>query len=245
MSGPALAAGIALMGVPKAVIAAGLSAAPDVEIILKRQYDSLEIFVSTQADKVGPVLGGHLAGLINETGYIPFNDMLRNGSTEFGESMMSQTTMRVDGDLVLVEATSFMAHPPELDLPFEIPFDAEVATSVCAAEEPDRTFVLADLTTFAGYIAYPVDGYASIEIDLGGPADAQVLLSVFDGETLVARDTVNVTGDTPLVVRAGGAHSYLPLFVSLALMALGAAAGFGGHLYRQRLLSRLPDYARM
>ncbi len=171
--GLGLVAGALLMSIAAA-------AAADLEILVDRYPDRLELFLSTRADNLVRVFGLPPEGLADASGTVDFAS-LRNGTWEIGDALLSKVPAALDGAPVAFEAMSLMVHPVNSPLSVDTPFDALLALSVCSAEEPERPLTLAELQGYVGYVAYVADagGALTLRLPKTGRGDLRIAVREF------------------------------------------------------------------
>ena len=162
------------------VVSTGAAAAADLEILVDRNPDSLELFFSTRADNFVPVFDLSPALLANGSGTVDFAP-LRNGTWEIGDALLSGVPAALDGAPVPFEAMSLMVHPLDSPLPMETPFDALLALNVCSVEDPATPLTLAELQGYVGYIAYveTADGVLTLQLPKTGRGALRVAVREF------------------------------------------------------------------
>ena len=200
----------------------------DLRIILDRQEDGVVGFLALPVADVPDMLGGEVIGLADEAGNVPFSTIQRTGTAEQGDAAIAQTTLSIEGEAVLIETMSMMAHPKDLDVAFHDPFDGYTAMSVCTATDPGRPLRLAELDLYLGFYAYRVAGFSDLSLTFGNAAPIAVEVREYvDGEFMRATQTRIGAGESlPLgeaSARVGMLYSYLWLLVGAALVALLAA----------------------
>lgn len=139
--------------------------AAELDIIVDRKADAVEVFVSLAATDI-PAVFGNATDFIAPTGVIVAYDDLREGTWDQGDAMIAGTQLNVGADAVALEAMSLMVHPKDAPMPFGSVADAYLAMSVCNGFAPGTVPTIDILHAYAGYIAYPVDGTQPLSFTL-------------------------------------------------------------------------------
>ena len=156
------------------VFSAALPAqAKDFDLIVARGSDFVELYIQAPAPNVPHLIGPYPDGMVQADGRIDI-DPFRKGTADHGDAIFRTVTATVGGVPVTFEAMSMMVHPKDVALGFDDPIDGMTAISVCTVPERFTLYHLADLTTYLGYIAYPVAGAAPITLHLPSSATVQV-----------------------------------------------------------------------
>ena len=213
-------------------LSTGAAAAADLEIVVDRNPDSLELFLSTRADNLVRVFGLPPEGLADETGIVDFPS-LRDGTWEIGDALLSGVPAALDGAPVAFEAMSLMVHPLDSPLPMETPFDALLALNVCSVEDPGRPLTLAELKGYVGYIAYVADagGALTLQLPRTGRGDLRVAVREFREGRASGRYELTVA-DGGLVEIAGEIAGRSEPYSALAwiFLVIGSGLTAGGTL---------------
>ncbi|MEL6683154.1 MAG: hypothetical protein AAFQ09_10990 [Pseudomonadota bacterium] len=162
------------------------------EIIVTRGEKSIGLYVRMPYNDVPSFFGAEVQGFADADGTLA-TDALFNGTFEQADALITYLSFAVGSENVAFEALSMMVHPPNSDLTFDTPLDAEIAIAVCGVPLPDGPIVDADLTWVAGWYAYPIDPEQDLTISFPatGRMTEVVEVTSFDGDTRL--DTSNVT----------------------------------------------------
>lgn len=209
------------------VVSTGAVAAADLEILVDRNPDRLELFLSTRADNFLPIFGLPPERLADETGIVDFAS-LRNGTWEIGDALLGAVPAALDGAPLAFEAMSLMVHPSDRPLPIETPFDALLALNVCSVEEPERPLTLAELQGYVGYIAYVEDAGGALTLRLPKTRRGDLHITVREFRAGRASGRYELTVPDGGIVKIGGrpqpysALAWIFLVIGSGLTAGGA-----------------------
>lgn len=154
-------------------LCAGPLWAADLEVIVDRHKDAVEVFVSLEAAAI-PAVFGTSSDFIARPGEVVEYEALREGTWDQGDTMLAGAQLRVGQQQVALEAMSLMVHPESTPMPFDDVTDAYVAMSVCNGFEPGIVPTVDILDVYAGYIAYPSDTGDTLSFALGNQAAVEV-----------------------------------------------------------------------
>ncbi|MEM7520663.1 MAG: hypothetical protein AAF307_06455 [Pseudomonadota bacterium] len=158
-------------------------AEPDLRLIVNRMSDSVEIYAAIVASDLPTILQADPSGLAAEDGRVYFGELRQFGTFDFGDEMISQIALTVDGAPTQLEAMSVMVHPETNVLPFETPVDGVIAMSVCTVDDPSVPPEINALRLYSGIIAYPVDGLAALSLSLPNQEAIEVeMVSYVEGQ---------------------------------------------------------------
>lgn len=173
--------------------------AADLSVIVDRADDGVEIFVKFATADTEEVLAPFPPGFLDADGLVDIAPF-RNGTYEMGDEMWAGVSTEIGGEDALVEAMSMMVHPDSLPVDFEDPIDGWIAMAVCNVTDPNARFGLDELSTYAGFFAYKVDGYAPISLVFPTDIDVEVTEFLLGRELSTASLTVGP--DAPLELDA-------------------------------------------
>ena len=207
------------------VLVASTAAAADLEILVDRNPERLELFLSTRAENFVPIFGLPPERLTDENGIVDFPS-LRNGTWEIGDALLRGVPAALDGAAVAFEAMSLMVHPLDRPLPVETPFDALLALNVCSVEEPTTPLTLAELQGYVGYIAYVEDagGALTLRLPKTGRGDLHIAVREFRAGRASGRYELTVP-DGGIVKIAGRPQPYSALAWIFLVIGSGLTAG--------------------
>jgi len=171
------------------------------EVIVTRGEKSIGLYVRMAYNNVPSFFGAEVQGFADADGKLAA-DALFSGTFEQADALIADMSFTVGPEKVIFEALSMMVHPPNSDLMFDTPLDAEIGIAVCGVPLPDRPIVDADLTWVAGWYAYPVDPAQDLTITFPttGRAMEVIEVSSFDGDTrLDSKDIILPDGGSLIV----------------------------------------------
>jgi len=178
-----------------------LAAAPalsaDLSVIVDRSERGVEIFVKFPTERTEALLAPFPAGFLAADGAVDIGPF-RNGTYEHGDELWAAVETRVGGESAVVEAMSMMVHPDALPVDFDDPIDGWIAMAVCNVTDPDARFPVAELSTYAGFIAWDVAGHDAVEI--GFPTSMNVEVTEFLEGKQISRASLDVGPDRPLTL---------------------------------------------
>jgi hypothetical protein len=199
------------------------AAAEPISVIVHRQAHSVELYLSIAPEDAPGWLGGGLEGLA-PGGEVPMDVVRREGTAAAADAMLARTRLTIDAAPAQLQAMSVMVHPEGTPLHFETPLDAQMAMSVCTAPDLVAGSTLADLTAYAGYHAWPVDGHAALTLTPGGGTAREVELSVFiDGARVLSERRVIGPGAPLDLPRAASPRPWSRALWGLGLVLIAAA----------------------
>ncbi|MEM6620735.1 MAG: hypothetical protein AAF674_00780 [Pseudomonadota bacterium] len=201
--------------------AAAPAVAADLDVVIDRYDDSIEVYFTTRADRLVQTFALDPRHLTDAEGRVHFSE-LRSGTWDIGDALISEAPSSIDGTPITMEAMSLMVHPLDEALPMTTPFEAMTAVGVCTAEDPLTPPGLADLQGYVGFIAYVDDSHGALTIDLPqtGVGVTEVSIRDFVGGEPAGEYALTVSDGGAIVVPAAAQ----PPVVGLAWVLFG---GFG------------------
>ena len=193
----------------------------DLEVIIDRNKDAIEVFVSLAATDI-PAVFGNAADFIARPGEVVAYEALREGTWDQGDAMIAGAQMRVGNDAVALEAMSLMVHPKDAPMPFDTVADAYLAMSVCNGFAPGTVPTVDILHVYAGYIAYPVAEDGVLALELGNTDMVNVTVRDYRTGPLAGEERVELSPGAVLRIDPERAPEW-PLWTYFA--ALAGAAG--------------------
>lgn len=178
---------------PSALLAA------DLEMIVDRKADSVEIFFSLAAGDLDAVFDTDPAGLAADDGRIYFGALRETGTFDFGDLMVADARLTLGGTAQPLEAMSVMVHP-DSDLPYRDPVDGWVAMSVCGVPDPVEPPKPQDLHLYAGFIAYPGQGMAAFDLTLPHQVTLDLTVKEFHEGDLLSEAAYTLTPGQPITL---------------------------------------------
>lgn len=156
------------------------AAAADIEIVIDRKSDSVEIFFATSATNFEPIFGHQPDGLTGPDGTVGI-ETLRQGTWDIGDDLLSKVRAKVGDDPLTLETMSLMVHPQDQRLPLSTPLDGVTSTAVCNAVDPGRPLTIEDLHGYVGLIAFTdsPDGALSFQLPSTGRETVDVTVRDF------------------------------------------------------------------
>lgn len=210
-----------------------VAAAADLDIVVDRQSDSIEFFMSTRADRFVSIFDFSpelLAGRTDTVDFAPF----REGTWDIGDALLSKAPAALDGSPIVFEAMSLMVHPLDLAFPIPTPLDALLAISVCAVEPPEEPPTLEELQGYVGFIAYVEDTKGVLTLQLPKTGRAPLRVSIREFKDGVPRGHYEVTVPDGGIVEMSDTFWRSFLLVWILPVLGGIAAGGGVLLWRRR-----------
>lgn len=200
--------------------------AADLEIVVDRHEDAVELFVATPASTFEAAFGVTPGRLTNADGLVEI-DPLRQGTWDIGDALFKKTRAEAGGDLLAFEAMSFMVHPTEDRVPMRDPFEAVVAASVCTVDLPGQAFALSDLHGYAGFIAYTEHSGDDLLLHFAetGRGGLEVSVRTFTRGRETGYFRMRVPDGGSIVIPDGQDQRLAVWAAMLALCGLSASAG--------------------
>ncbi|MEM1232746.1 MAG: hypothetical protein AAGH70_01340 [Pseudomonadota bacterium] len=152
---------------------AGGATAADLSLIVDRSDRGVELFVKFETERTEALLAPFPAGFVAEDGRIDIGPF-RDGTADHGDALWIGVDTAINGKRALVESMSMMVHPDELPVSFNDPIDGWIAMAVCNVTDPDARFSPEVLSTYAGFIAWDVEGHAEVEISFPSALEIEV-----------------------------------------------------------------------
>lgn len=85
---------------------------------------------------------------------------------------------------IVFEPMSVVFHPETSSVPFETPWDASLASSICTEPNLDQIAHPETLYVYAGYVAHGIDGLAGFSVELPGAAPEIILADFAEGRAV-------------------------------------------------------------
>ncbi|MEM9047513.1 MAG: hypothetical protein AAGC92_02230 [Pseudomonadota bacterium] len=213
--------------------------AGDIQIVIDRGSDSVEVYMAMNAATMSDAFGLPPDLLADERGLVDI-EPLRQGTWDIGDALLRNVETRLGDDPTRFEAMSLMVHPAERPLPLDTPIDGMIAIAVCTVPTPETPPSLDDLRAYVGFIAYPVDPDQVVSFTLPAAGRAMLDVTVRDyhkGRLLAASQHKIADGGTLTIVTAGAPSPWLgfALVAGLGLSGLGATLALVRHRRRSAL----------
>ncbi|MEO0485404.1 MAG: hypothetical protein AAF092_05790 [Pseudomonadota bacterium] len=173
--------------------------AADLSLIVDRSDRGVELFVRFATADTESLLAPFPTGFLDADGRVDIAPF-QAGTFHHGDELWSEVEMRVAGHSALVEAMSMMVHPDSIPVDFNDPIDGWIAMAVCNVTDPNARFDLGVLSTYAGFIAWEVEGHGTVEIDF--PTEAEIEVTEFLEGREISHATVVAGPDAPLTLDA-------------------------------------------
>lgn len=224
-----------------AVLLAALPArASDLTVIVNVSDDGAAYYMSLPAADIQSVLGTDPDLLFSADGSVPIDDFRLNGSFELGDQVFERIEGRVEGEVAPFETMSMMVHPLNDPAPFQTPWDAVTATSVCIVDYVEDQLTPEWLRLYYGSYAHQVSGTSGLDLSFPetGRAPIEVTMHLYrDGDYLRREQAILPDGGTLSLSfdKATGFAALWWMAISLWLLILGAA------VYAKRLRGRRTD----
>ncbi|MEM1236054.1 MAG: hypothetical protein AAGI10_03720 [Pseudomonadota bacterium] len=169
----------------------------DIQLMIDRSEQGVEFFVKFNTEATETVLAPFPAGFLDEEGLVDIGPF-RSGTADHGDALWAGVTTTIGQDAALVEAMSMMVHPDSLPVPYNDPIDAFMATAICNVTDPDARFAVGVLSTYAGFIAWDVEGYGPVELQF--PEDIEVEVTEFVEGRKISHQIAQVGPQAPLAL---------------------------------------------
>lgn len=174
--------------------------AADIQLMVDRSERGVEFFVKFDTENTEALLAPFPAGFLDADGRVDIGPF-RSGTADHGDALWQAVqTSFGESPPALVEAMSMMVHPDSLPVPYNDPVDAFMATAICTVTDPDATFDLDVLSTYAGFIAWDVEGYGPLEIRF--PEQIELEVTEFVDGREISHVVAQVGPDYPLALDA-------------------------------------------
>lgn len=183
-------------------------AEPDLRLVVNRLDDSVEIYAALRADAMPNILQADPAGLAAPDGRVYYGELRTSGTFEFGDTMVDRVGFSAGGLATEIEAMSVMVHPEANFLPFETPIDGVIAMSVCTVPDPEVPPQISELRLYSGFIAYPVNGFDALSLDLPHDKTIEVELVSFVDGVEDTRETQLLAPGDPMVFEQSARASW-------------------------------------
>ena len=171
--------------------------AADLSLIVDRSDRGVELFVKFDTENTETLLAPYPEGFLANDGRVDIGPF-RDGTADHGDALWAQVQTHVGGSEAMVEAMSMMVHPDELPVDFNDPIDGWIAMAVCNVTDPDARFDIGVLSTYAGFIAWDVEGHDEVSIAFPSALEIDVV-EFLEGRKIDAR-TVALAADEALVL---------------------------------------------
>ena len=182
-----------------AVLTALPATAADLSLIVDRSEQGVELFLKFATAETETLLAPFPPGFLDPDGLVDITPF-RQGTFLHGDKLWSEVEMRVAGEGALVESMSMMVHPDSIPVDFNDPIDGWIAMAVCNVTDPNARFELGMLSTYAGFIAWDVEGLGALEINF--PANAEIKVTEFLEGREISQATLVAGPGAPLTLDA-------------------------------------------
>ncbi|MEM9783638.1 MAG: hypothetical protein AAF899_14330 [Pseudomonadota bacterium] len=204
--------------------------AADLQIVVDRRGETIELYIATRADRFVSTFALPAEELTDAAGTVDF-DALRLGTWDIGDVMFDRVVTTLDATPVDFEAMSLMVHPIADALLMSTPLEGIIAIGVCSVETPATQPTLDALQGYAGYIAYvdDSDGVLALQLPATGRGALDVSIADFEDQRLIDRYTLTVADGEGIVIpgtqpaQAVLAAIANPMMFVLGGLALGSA----------------------
>ena len=218
--------------------AAQVAAAKDIVVIVDHKPETVEVFVTLGSEFLPRAFGAVPPGLTNSDGLVEI-DSFRDGTADIGDWMASHWTARFGEQTVPLEAMALMVHPKDDALPFATPLDGYIAMSVCNAPVGAAPVPLEGTQVYGGFIAYPDNPKAPLELQLGGAEMAGLTVEVRSFDAWEPRNVAQFTLDETGIVKVPATERFSAVAQSgpaalLAAVSVLALFGVGRALSQHR-----------
>lgn len=152
--------------------------ADDLRVVVNRNDTVATLYLSMSVPTLDAAFGPTAATVIPPGQIATLNEMKEAVSTRAAR-LLADTTLRIDGQRVQFEPMSMVIHPKGETLPFDTPWLASVAASVCT--EPDGSVPSRNqMIVYAGFVTKGVDGTGEITMELPITAPDDLTFQVAD-----------------------------------------------------------------
>lgn len=167
------------LGLFATTLAFGSPAFAELQLLISRTENTVEIYWSTPADQLEPVFGLPNDWLLNNEGAVEFAP-LREGTFLQADKVFADIDVKVGAEPFLFEAMSMMVHPATEALPFTNPLEALISIEVCNVDDPTVPLTSSDLQAYAGFFAYDVDGMERLSLHFPETGRSEMEMTVLD-----------------------------------------------------------------
>ncbi|MEO0387268.1 MAG: hypothetical protein AAF281_07025 [Pseudomonadota bacterium] len=178
-------------------VATAAAAAPGVTVMLDRTEEAMGLYLRMPATAAEPLFGRAPEGMT--VGGIIDIDAMREGTYEAGDAMFADVATTTQAGAIVFEALSVAVNRPTAAIPFEFPIDGDMAIAVCLVPDPGEALTFADVDLFAGFYAYPTDGYAALAVrfpETGRDTLTVTVREFRDGDLIDVRSVALADGGT-------------------------------------------------
>lgn len=136
----------------------------DGRIIVNRQDQSIDIYWLIPGEQLHSLTGTYPAFLMTDQGLIDL-DTFRVDTAAYGDQLFELVQFTLNDQPVNAEAVSLTMHGDDDPLvPFDTPWDALTAVTLCTAPENSPLRRIETVRTYIGFSLYPVDELGDIAI---------------------------------------------------------------------------------
>ena len=214
----------------------------DGRIIISRQDKTIDVFVTLPGDMLEQLTGTGVDFLTNDDGKIDLNSF-RVDTAPLGDRAFAPVIFGVGGDIVDAQAIALMMHAKDDKVPFDTPWDALTAVTLCIAPEDAGPAPLAQVQAYVGLSLYPVAGMEDLHISFPQTHRADMR---FDVLTFVDGSLVS---HGPRVLPDGGTLTFEGALIELRvpghalwLIMCLVVALFGGVLWRSGVMAKTQTF---
>ncbi|MEM6727866.1 MAG: hypothetical protein AAF618_05145 [Pseudomonadota bacterium] len=174
---------------------ASTAGAADMSVMVDRSERGVEIFIKLDTERTEELLAPFPDDFVGGDGLVDIGPF-RDGTADHGDALWQAVETRIEGTASTVEAMSMMVHPDSLPVDFDDPIDGWIAMAVCNVTDPDARFGLDVLSTYAGFIAWDVEGHGEVEIAF--PTAMEVEVTEFLEGREISSAVLQVSDAAPL-----------------------------------------------
>ena len=136
----------------------------DGRVIISRQHQSIDIYWQVPGEQLHPLTGADPAFLMTDAGLIDL-DTFRVDTAAYGDQLFELVQFTLNDQPVKAESISLTMHGDDDPLvPFDTPWDALTAVTLCTAPENSPHRRIEMVRTYVGFSLYPVDERGNIAI---------------------------------------------------------------------------------
>ena len=211
------------------VVTSFAARASDLTVIMNVSDNGAAYYMSLPATEISDLLGTEPDLLFSDAGSVPIDDFRLNGSFELGDQVFARVEGRVQGERAPFETMSMMVHPLEDPAPFQTPWDAVTATSVCIVDYDENQLTPEWLQLYYGSYAHNVEGASGVQLVFPqtGRKPVNVTMHLYRDGTYLRREQVVLVDGGTLNVSFAQPSSFSSLWwAAIALWLVTMAAAF-------------------
>ncbi|MEL6959887.1 MAG: hypothetical protein AAGL89_13140, partial [Pseudomonadota bacterium] len=143
---------------------AGSDIAPSsIQLIVNRSDDNVDIYLTLPASEIADLFGSEQNLWATEDGRVDLNQF-QVDTAPLGDAIIEPVKVTVDGQPVIAEAISVMMHEMTVSVPFDAPWDAILAVTLCSVPITNPTPAVSEVQAYLGYNLYEINGLGEISL---------------------------------------------------------------------------------